>query len=92
MTFELTSLIIRQGEPVHGSAPDIVNHNPSIANPMASIRSAAMMLEYLGYTKPASIIYKAVNTVLDEGKVLTPDLGGKSSTGEVTDEIMKKML
>ncbi|KAH9816471.1 hypothetical protein DFH28DRAFT_965379 [Melampsora americana] len=79
------------GEPVHGSAPDIVNHSPSIANPMAAIRSAAMMLEYLGYTKPASVIYSAVNAILDEGKILTPDLGGKSSTDEVTDAILKKM-
>lgn len=81
-----------QGEPVHGSAPDILHHVPSIANPMAAIRSAAMMLEYLGYSKPAASIYQAVNAVLDEGTFLTPDLGGKASTDDVTDEIIKKII
>ncbi|CAH7671657.1 hypothetical protein PPACK8108_LOCUS6455 [Phakopsora pachyrhizi] len=81
------------GEPVHGSAPDIVNCDPPIANPIASIRSAGLMLEYLGLTKPASLIYKAVNKVLNNHplEVLTPDLGGKSSTDDLTDLIIKQM-
>lgn len=79
------------GEPVHGSAPDIVHHNPPIANPIAAIRSAALMLEYLGFPQPAASIYNAVNGILVEGKTLTPDLGGKSSTDEVTDAVIGRL-
>ncbi|MBW0539089.1 hypothetical protein O181_078804 [Austropuccinia psidii MF-1] len=79
------------GEPVHGSAPDILHHTPPIANPIAAIRSAALMLEYLGFTNPAASIYNAVNQVLTQGNVLTPDLGGKSSTDQVTEAVMKEI-
>ncbi|POV96424.1 hypothetical protein PSHT_15134 [Puccinia striiformis] len=58
------------GEPVHGSAPDIVDHQPPIANPIAAIRSAALMLEYLGFTQPAATIYNAVNNVLLQAQTL----------------------
>ncbi|KAJ7774270.1 mitochondrial NAD-homo-isocitrate dehydrogenase LysB [Mycena maculata] len=74
------------GEPVHGSAPDIAGKG--IANPVASIRSAALMLRHLGYASPADKIDKAVNDTLAPAKVLTADLGGQSSTTEVTDHIM----
>lgn len=78
------------GEPVHGSAPDICGKN--IANPIASVRSAALMLEYMGYTEPALAMYRAVDAVLVEGKTLTPDLpGGKSTTSEVEAAILKAM-
>ncbi|TCD71362.1 homoisocitrate dehydrogenase [Steccherinum ochraceum] len=77
------------GEPVHGSAPDIAGQG--IANPIASIRSAALMLRHLGYHQPADRIDKAVDEVLREGQLLTPDLGGKSSTQEVTDAIVKRI-
>ncbi|KDQ64763.1 hypothetical protein JAAARDRAFT_28402 [Jaapia argillacea MUCL 33604] len=77
------------GEPVHGSAPDILGQG--IANPLASIRSAALMLRHLGYTKGADRIDKAVDEVIREGKVLTPDLGGKSGTKEVVDEVVKRI-
>ncbi|CAG8562027.1 654_t:CDS:10 [Acaulospora colombiana] len=66
------------GEPVHGSAPDIAGQNK--ANPIASIRSAAMMLRHLGYEDAALRIEKAVDTVLIEATTLTPDLGGKATT------------
>ncbi|KNZ62378.1 uncharacterized protein VP01_1278g3 [Puccinia sorghi] len=79
------------GEPVHGSAPDIVDREPAIANPIAAIRSAALMLEYLGFTQPASTIYNAVNQLLLDGKTLTPDLGGNSSTDQVTDAILHNL-
>jgi homoisocitrate dehydrogenase len=79
------------GEPVHGSAPDIANRVPAIANPIASIRSAALMLEYMGYTEPALKIYEAVNEVLRKGETLTPDLGGKSSTDEVVDAVLRAL-
>jgi len=77
------------GEPVHGSAPDIAGQ--SIANPLASIRSAALMLRHLGYSKGADRLDKAVDEVIREGKVLTPDLGGKAKTGEVLDEVVRRI-
>ncbi|KDQ29083.1 hypothetical protein PLEOSDRAFT_1038313 [Pleurotus ostreatus PC15] len=77
------------GEPVHGSAPDIAGQ--SIANPLASIRSAALMLRHLGYTKGADRLDIAVDQVIREGQVLTPDLGGKSKTEEVVEAVLKKI-
>jgi len=73
-------------EPVHGSAPDIAGKG--IANPMAAILSAKMMLNYLGENKWAERIENAVVTVLREGKYLTPDLGGTSTSHEVTEAII----
>ena len=77
------------GEPVHGSAPDIAGQ--SIANPLASMRSAALMLRHLGYAQGANRIDIAVDEVIREGKVLTPDLGGKAKTGEVVDAVLKRI-
>ncbi|KAI0080717.1 homoisocitrate dehydrogenase [Panus rudis PR-1116 ss-1] len=77
------------GEPVHGSAPDIAGQN--IANPIASIRSAALMLRRLDYAKGADRLDKAVDQVIREGTVLTPDLGGKATTSEVLEAILKKL-
>ncbi|KAJ8657143.1 hypothetical protein O0I10_007223 [Lichtheimia ornata] len=77
------------GEPVHGSAPDIAGKG--IANPIASIRSAGLLLEHLGYTQQALKMYDAVDAVLAEGKVLTPDLGGKSSTTDVVNAVLKNL-
>ncbi|KAJ7904222.1 mitochondrial NAD-homo-isocitrate dehydrogenase LysB [Mycena olivaceomarginata] len=74
------------GEPVHGSAPDIAGKG--IANPVASIRSAALMLRHLGYASAADKIDKAVNDTLAPAKLLTPDLRGTASTSQVTDHIM----
>ncbi|MFA5363842.1 MAG: isocitrate/isopropylmalate dehydrogenase family protein [Candidatus Bathyarchaeia archaeon] len=73
-------------EPVHGSAPDI--EGKGIANPMATILAAKMMLDYFGQTSWAQRVENAVITVLKEAKVLTPDLGGKASTKQVTDDII----
>lgn len=79
------------GEPVHGSAPDIVGLDR--ANPIAAIRSAALMLEYMGYTEPALAIYKAVDRVLVDGSKLTPDLpGGKATTSEVEEAVLKELI
>lgn len=77
------------GEPVHGSAPDIAGK--SIANPLASIRSAALMLRHLGYAAPADRLDKAVDEVIREGQVLTPDLGGKAKTDEVLNAVLKRL-
>lgn len=68
-------------EPVHGSAPDIAGKG--IANPLAAIFSAAMMLDHLGLMKPAARIDQAVRSVLAKGRARTPDLGGTSSTADV---------
>ena len=68
-------------EPVHGSVPDIAGKG--VANPLATILTASMMLFHLGETDAAERIERAVDTVLAEGPV-TPDLGGKARTGEVT--------
>ena len=49
------------------------------------------MLRRLGYVQGADRIDNAVNEVIREGKVLTPDLGGKSKTHEVTEAILKRL-
>jgi homoisocitrate dehydrogenase len=49
------------------------------------------MLRHLGYTKGADRIDGAVDTVLRDGTVLTPDLGGRAKTGEVVEEVLKKI-
>jgi homoisocitrate dehydrogenase len=77
------------GEPCHGSAPDI--EGQGIANPIATIRSAALMLEFKGEEEAAAKIYKAVDESLEEGKYLSPDLGGKASTEEVLQDIIKRL-
>jgi homoisocitrate dehydrogenase len=74
------------GEPVHGSAPDI--QGKGIANPIAAIRSAGMMLAQLGWVEEGKKIERAVQQTLEEG-ILTPDLGGKNSTDDVTHSVLK---
>jgi homoisocitrate dehydrogenase len=61
-----------------------------IANPIAAIRSAALMLRHLGYARGANKIEFAVDTVIREG-VLTPDMGGKAKTEEVVEAVLKKI-
>ncbi len=76
-------------EPVHGSAPDIAGKG--LANPLAAIRSAAMMLEFLGETAAAAKIEKAVYDCVVEGKVRTPDMGGRATTAEVGDDVLRRL-
>jgi tartrate dehydrogenase/decarboxylase/D-malate dehydrogenase len=76
-------------EPVHGSAPDIAGQGK--ANPLATFLSAAMMLEHLGLTEAARALDDAVRRVLKEGRWRTPDLGGNSSTQEVTRAIVESI-
>jgi tartrate dehydrogenase/decarboxylase/D-malate dehydrogenase len=73
-------------EPVHGSAPDIAGKG--IANPIAQIWSGAMMLDQLGHRDAAEAIVDAFCRVLDDGRLLTRDLGGQASTAEMTDAII----
>ncbi len=74
-------------EPVHGSAPDIAGQG--IANPFAMILSASMMLDFLGEHEAALKINDAVRGVLEEGKTLTPDLGGNANTEEITEKLLE---
>jgi methanogen homoisocitrate dehydrogenase len=73
-------------EPVHGSAPDIAGKG--IANPIGTILSAAMMLDYLDMKKKGDLLRAAVKSLLEKGFV-TPDLGGSLKTSEVTDKIIE---
>jgi len=77
------------GEPCHGSAPDI--QGKGIANPIATIRSAALMLDFMNEEKAAAKIYEAVDACLAEGKLLSPDLGGKAKTEEVVKDIIRRL-
>jgi len=77
-------------EPIHGSAPKHAGKN--IANPLATILAGQMMLETLGEQKAADAVEKAVAEVLKEGKVRTYDLGGKSSTSDVGDAVVRKIV
>ena len=65
-------------EPVHGSAPDIAGKG--IANPIGQIWSGAMMLEHLGHSEAAALVETAIESVLQDPAVLTPDMGGKADT------------
>jgi len=76
-------------EPVHGSAPKYTGQNK--VNPIATIEAVKMMLEYLGEKKAAERIGKATVKVLEEGKVLTYDLGGQSKTGDMGRAIAEKV-
>ena len=75
-------------EPVHGSAPDIAGQG--IANPVAAILSAAMMLEWLGLNTAAERVRQAVEATLRQG-VGTPDLGGQLNTHQMTDAIIQNL-
>jgi tartrate dehydrogenase/decarboxylase/D-malate dehydrogenase len=68
-------------EPVHGSAPDIAGQG--IANPIGQIWSGAMMLEHLGHVDAARAIEGAIEKVLAEPSLHTPDLGGSGSTARL---------
>lgn len=77
------------GEPCHGSAPDI--EGKGIANPIATMRSCGVMLEFLHEEQAAARIYEAVDATLRDGVHLTPDMGGKSSTKECVDDVLKNL-
>lgn len=76
-------------EPVHGSAPALVGQGK--ANPIAQIRSAALMCHHLGLTRQALRIESAVLRVLAKGDVRTSDMGGLDSTDQMTDAICKEI-
>ncbi|ELY52614.1 3-isopropylmalate dehydrogenase [Natronolimnohabitans innermongolicus JCM 12255] len=75
-------------EPVHGTAPDIAGEG--VANPAATVISAAMMLEHLGYDEAGAAVNAAVEETLENGP-RTPDLGGDASTEDVTEAIIERL-
>jgi len=72
-------------EPVHGSAPDIAGQG--VANPIAQIWTGAMLLEHLGHADAAAAVVSAIERLVEEGKTLTRDLGGRATTREVGEAI-----
>ena len=76
-------------EAVHGSAPDIAGQNK--ANPLALLFTSIDMLKYLKENEKAEQIERAVLRVLENGEVLTADLGGSATTEELTAEIIKNL-
>ncbi len=76
-------------ESVHGSAPDIAGKG--VANPMATILSANMMLRHIGEEKAADRVQAALVLFLSEKKCLTPDLGGNATTDKMVDGIIEKI-
>jgi isocitrate dehydrogenase (NAD+) len=76
-------------EAVHGSAPDIAGKG--VANPLALLMSAVMMLEHIHEDAIAARLRKAYNNVLAEGKTLTRDLGGTAGTDAFADAIIQHL-
>jgi isocitrate/isopropylmalate dehydrogenase len=76
-------------ESVHGSAPDIAGKG--IANPLATIGSAVLMLRHLKEEKAAARIQAAITLLLAERKYLTPDIGGTATTMEITEALIEKI-
>lgn len=73
-------------EPIHGSAPDIAGKG--IANPLATAWTAGQMLSFLGYPQWEERIVNAIEQVMEEGCILTPDMGGNATTRQVGDALL----
>ncbi len=73
-------------EPIHGSAPDIAGKG--IANPVGTLWAAAMMLAHLGLDDMEKSLMNAIGSVLADGQIRTPDIGGHSTTTAVTDAVI----
>ena len=76
-------------EPVHGSAPDIAG--TGVANPLAMILTAGMMLRHLAEDDAAGRLERAVAAMLEDGGSLTPDMGGTSTTAQVADAVADRV-
>ncbi|MGH2675864.1 MAG: isocitrate/isopropylmalate dehydrogenase family protein [Actinomycetota bacterium] len=76
-------------EPVHGSAPDIAGKG--VANPLAMILSATMMLSHLAEATAATRVERAVADLLEDRRALTPDMGGSATTDEVAGAIAARI-
>jgi len=77
-------------EPAGGSAPKYTGQNK--VNPVAMIEASRMMLDFLGELEAAAKVEKATMKVLEEGKVLTFDLGGRAKTSDMGNAIAQKIL
>jgi isocitrate dehydrogenase (NAD+) len=77
-------------EAVHGSAPDIAGKG--IANPLALLLAAAMMIDHVGRKDMAQRLRKAIDVALREDGVRTGDLGGKATTKDMTQAIMRRLV
>ena len=76
-------------EPIHGSAPDIAGQGK--ANPLATVWSASQMLDFFGHENWGKKLIDIIEEILVEKKVLTPDLGGNSTTEQVGNEVIRKI-
>jgi isocitrate dehydrogenase (NAD+) len=76
-------------EAVHGSAPDIAGKG--LANPIALLRSAALLLDHIGQRHPAERIEASVRRTLEGGRGLTRDLGGDGNTGTITEQLVANL-
>jgi len=76
-------------EAVHGSAPDIAGKG--VANPIALLRSAALMLEHIGQAQAARRIEASVRKTLESGRSLTRDLGGDGTTATLTEQLIANL-
>jgi isocitrate dehydrogenase (NAD+) len=76
-------------EPVHGSAPDIAGKG--MANPLATVLSAGRMLRHLGEERAAESIEAAAASLLEDGEIRTPDMGGTARTDEVTGALVERL-
>jgi isocitrate dehydrogenase (NAD+) len=76
-------------EAVHGSAPDIAGKG--IANPIAVMSAAAMMLDHVDYHDQANRLREAIDATVNIDKIRTGDLGGKANTAELTEAIIRRI-
>ncbi|HJZ74568.1 MAG TPA: tartrate dehydrogenase [Vicinamibacterales bacterium] len=76
-------------EPIHGSAPDIAGRG--IANPIGAMWAGALMLDHLGHRDGHDRILGAIERVVARGAIKTPDLGGTSTTSQVTEAVVAEM-
>ena len=76
-------------EPIHGSAPDIAGQGK--ANPLATVWAASQMLDFFGHEDWGKRLIDAIEAVLVDGSVLTPDLGGRATTAQVGDAVLEKL-
>jgi len=76
-------------EPIHGSAPDIAGRG--IANPIGAVWAAAQLIEHLGHPALHDRIIGAIERVLADGRIRTPDLGGTARTVEIADAIVSEI-
>ena len=74
-------------EPIHGSAPELAGLG--VSNPLATIWSASQMLDFFHQEAWGTKLLQAIEQLLTQGKVLTPDLGGTATTQQVGDEIIR---